>query len=163
VGGAIRPHFGACAVPSWIMLSLRQNEQTQERPRGVTAIVAVCALLAALALVYAGLLAAGRIPLSAGAFLLGGGIEQLGPVAFLLYGLLLSALSLALWRRWKGARRLAIVFAAAGIAMAVPAVSSAVVDERGFAITREGLQIIVRVVAIYYLSQEPVREWFAQR
>ncbi len=145
------------------MLSLRPNEQTQERPRGVIAIVAVCTLLAALALVYAGLLAAGRIPLSAGAFLLGGGIEQLGPVAFLLYGVVLSVLSLALWRRWKGARRVAIVFAAAGIAVAVPAVSSAVMDERSFAIAREGLQIIVRVVAIYYLSQEQVREWFAER
>jgi hypothetical protein len=145
------------------MLSLRHNEQTQERPRCVIAIVAVCALLAALALVYAGLLAAGRFPLSAGAFLLGGGIEQLGPVVFLLYGVILSALSLALWRRWKGARRVAIVFAAAGVAMAVPAVSSAVVDERGFAIAREGAQIMVRVIAIYYLSQEPVKEWFAQR
>jgi hypothetical protein len=145
------------------MLSLHQNEQTQERPRGVIAIVVVCALLAALALAYAALLAAGLIPLSAGAFLLGGGIEQLGPVAFLLYGVVLSVLSLALWQRWKGARRVAVVLAAAGIAMAVPAVSSAVMDERSFAIAREGLQIIVRVVAIYYLSQEPVREWFAQR
>ena len=144
------------------MLSLRPNEQTQERPRGVIAIVAICSLLAAIALVYAGLFLAGRIPLSSGAFLLGGGIEQLGPMAFLLYAVVLALLSVALWRRWNGARRAAIVFAAVGIAIAVPAVSSAVVDERGLAIAREGLQIMVRVVAIYYLNQEPVREWFAQ-
>jgi hypothetical protein len=144
------------------MLSLRPNEQTQERPPGVITIVAICSLLAAIALVYAGLFLAGRIPLSSGAFLLGGGIEQLGPMAFLLYAVVLALLSVALWRRWNGARRAAIVFAAVGIAIAVPAVSSAVVDERGLAIAREGLQIMVRVVAIYYLNQEPVREWFAQ-
>lgn len=145
------------------MLSLNPDPTVLERPRGVIAIVAICAVLAAISLVYAGLLVAGRIPLSAGAFLLGRGIEQLGPVAFLLYSVIVALLSVALWWRWKGARRAAMVFAAAGIAVAVPAISSAVMDERGFAVAREGLQIMVRVVAIYYLSQEPVREWFVQR
>lgn len=145
------------------MLSLNQGQQALERPSGVTLIVAICCLVAAMAIVVAGLLVAGAIPLSAGAFLLGGGIEQLGPVAFLLYGVILAALGFALWRRWKGARRVAIVMAAAGIAVTVPAISSAVVDQRGFAIAREGAQIMVRVGAIYYLSQEPVKEWFARR
>jgi hypothetical protein len=145
------------------MLSLQQNDRPLERPAGVRAVVLICSLVAVLALFYAGLLLAGRIPLSAGAFLLGGGMEQLGPVAFLLYGLLLAVLACALWRRWKGSRRVAIFLAAGGIALAVPAISSAVVDERGFAIAREGLQIMVRVILIYYLSQEPVKEWFAQR
>ena len=145
------------------MLSLRQNGQILERPAGVSAIVAICGLVAAVSLVYAGLLLAGRIPLSAGAFLLGGGIEQLGPIAFLAYALILVLLSCGLWWRWKGTRRAMILLAAAGVAVAVPAVSSAVMDERGFAIAREGLQIILRVVAIYYLSQDPVKEWFAQR
>ncbi len=125
--------------------------------------VVICGLIAVVALLYAGLLLAGRIPLSAGAFLLGGGMEQLGPVAFLLYALILAVLAWALWRRWKGARRVAIFLAAVGIALAVPAISSAVGDERGLAIAREGLQIMVRMIAIYYLSQEPVKEWFAQR
>ena len=129
----------------------------------MSAIVAICGLVAAVSLVYAGLLLAGRIPLSAGAFLVGGGIEQLGPVAFLLYGLILVVLAWALWWRWKGARRVVIFLAAIGIALAVPTISSAVVDERGLAIAREGVQIMVRVIAIYYLSQEPVKEWFAQR
>jgi hypothetical protein len=145
------------------MLSLRQNGQPLERPAGVSAIVAVCGLVAAVSLVYAGLLLAGHIPLSAGAFLLGGGVEQLGPIAFIVYALILVVLAWALWRRWKGARRVVIFLAAIGIALAVPAISSAVVDERGLAIAREGLQIIVRVVAIYYLSKEPVKEWFAQQ
>ncbi len=123
--------------------------------------VAICGLLSAISLAFVALLLAGLVPLSAGAFLLGAGMEQLGPLVFLLYGGVLAVLAVALWRRWKGARRAAIALAAAGIALALPAVSSAVVDGRTFAIAREGLQIMVRVILIYYLSQEPVRKWFA--
>jgi hypothetical protein len=36
-------------------------------------------------------------------------------------------------------------------------------DSRLFAIAREGLQIMVRVVVVFYLSQEPVKDWFAAR
>ena len=43
----------------------------------------------------------------------------------------------------------------------VPAISSAVADRRVSAILREGAQIMIRVMAIFYLSQEPVKEWFA--
>jgi hypothetical protein len=35
------------------------------------------------------------------------------------------------------------------------------VDSRLFAIAREGLQIIARVLVVFYLSQEPVKDWFA--
>jgi hypothetical protein len=58
---------------------------------------------------------------------------------------------------------LTILLAAIGVAFAVPAISSAVVDGRPLAIVREGLQIMVRVAVIYYLCQEPVREWFRSR
>lgn len=131
------------------------------RPAGITTIAALCVVLAGWALACAALLAAGRIPLSAGAWLLGGGFEQLGPLAFVFYAVLLAALALALWRRWRWARRTAILLAVAGIALAVPAISSAVTDARVFAIVREGLQIIVRVMIVFYLTQEPVKEWFA--
>ena len=127
----------------------------------MVAIVAACGLLGAIAFAFFVLLLAGLVPLSAGASLLGGGLEQLGPFAFLLYGVALAVLAVALWRRWKGARRAAIVLAAAGVALAIPAISSAVVDGRTFAIVREGLQIMVRVIIIFYLSQEPVKDWFA--
>ena len=61
------------------------------------------------------------------------------------------------------ARRAAILVAVIGIAMAVPAISSAVMDSRLLAIAREGAQIIVRVMVVFYLSQEPVKDWFAGR
>ena len=135
---------------------------TSTRPAGVTAIVALCIVAALTSLAFALLIATGRIPLSAGGFLVGSGLEQLGPVAFLLYALLLLLLAIALWRRLRFARRATVLAAILGIALAVPAISSAVVDSRLFAIAREGLQIIVRVMIVFYLSQKPVKEWFAQ-
>lgn len=134
---------------------------TTDRPAGVTAIVALCVTLAIVALVFAALLVAGQVSLSAGAFLLGGGFEQLGPLAFGLYSAVLLLLAVGLWKRWNWARRAGILVAVAGIAFAVPAISSAVADSRIVAIVREGAQIIVRVMIVFYLSQEPVKEWFA--
>jgi len=130
------------------------------RPGGVIAISALCALVGTASLVFAALFMAHAIPLSSGAFLIGGGFEQLGPLAFLLYATLMGLLAVALWRRWRWARRVVILVAVVGIALAVPALSSAVMDSRLLAIGREGLQIIIRVMIVYYLSQEAVKEWF---
>ena len=145
------------------MLGLSPLSHSPERPPGVVATVVICGLLSAISCAFVVLLLAHRVPLSAGAFLLGNGMEQLGPIAFLLYAAILAVLGVALWRRWKGARRAAIVLAAAGVALALPAISSAVIDGRDFAALREGLQIIVRVIVIHSLTQEPVKEWFALR
>jgi len=68
-----------------------------------------------------------------------------------------------LWARQGWARRLTVLLASLGIAFAVPAISSAVADGRLGGIIREGLQIMLRVALVYYLSQEPVRDWFATR
>jgi hypothetical protein len=130
---------------------------------GVRAIAALCAIAGIAALCFAALAMAQVVPLSSGAFLIGGGLEQLGPVAFLLYAALMIQLAVALWKRWRWARRAAIIVALIGIAMAVPELSSAVMDSRILAIGREGLQIIVRVMVVYYLSQQPVQDWFAAR
>ena len=136
---------------------------TAQRPAGVSAIVLLCVTLAVVSLIYAALIVAGQVPLSSGAWLLGGGLEQLGPLAFVLYSALLVLLAFALWRRWRWARRAAILVAVAGIALAVPAISSAVADSRVLAIAREGLQIILRVLVVFYLNQEPVKDWFDGR
>jgi len=136
---------------------------SEDRPAGAKAISALCVIVAIASLAFAVLLAARTVPLSSGAFLIGGGLEQLGPIAFLLYATLMILLAVALWKRWRWARRFAILIAVIGIAMAVPGLSSAVMDSRILAIGREGLQIVVRVVVVYYLSQEPAKDWFATR
>ena len=137
--------------------------RNDERPAGVTAIAALCVIVGVVALGFAALATAQVVPLSSGAFLIGGGLEQLGPVAFLLYATLMLSLAVFLWRRSRWSRRVAILVAVIGIAMAVPSLSSAVMDSRLFAIAREALQIILRVVVVFYLSQEPVKDWFAAR
>ena len=143
-------------------MSLLSPSSPEERPFGVAVVAALCWAVSALALLFAALVFAGYVPLSQGAFLIGGGAEQMGPVVFLLYAALNGALGYALWMGKRWSRRLAIFVAAAGIAVAVPAISSAFADERAWAMAREGLQIVVRVVIVYYLSQEPVKDWFAK-
>jgi hypothetical protein len=135
---------------------------TNTRPAGVRAIVVVCVVTAVTSLAFALLIASARFPLSSGAFLLGGGLEQLGPLAFLLYAVLLLVLAVALWKRLRFARQATLLITILGVGLAVPAISSAVMDSRPFAIVREGLQIIVRVVIVFYLTQEPTKDWFAR-
>ncbi|MFZ0705576.1 MAG: DUF2127 domain-containing protein [Candidatus Korobacteraceae bacterium] len=145
------------------MQSLTSNHTADDRPSGIAVVAALLALTALIAWVFAGLLVIDAVPLSYGSVLLQGGLEQSGPIAFLIYGAVTLTLAWALWNRRRWARRLTLLVAAIGVALAVPAISSAVADGRAFAIVREGLQIIVRVAVIYYLSQEPVRDWFASR
>ncbi len=145
------------------MQSLISSPSTDERPPGIAAICGLLALVAVAAFAFAALLAVHAVPLSYGSALLQGGMEQAGPVAFLIFGLITFGLAFAMWSRRGWARRLTVLLAAVGVAFAVPAISSAVADGRPFAIAREGLQIMVRVAVIYYLSQEPVRDWFAAR
>lgn len=138
------------------------SSELDSRPTGITTIAALCVIVAIASLGFAALLFTGRVPLSAGAALIGGGLEQLGPIAFILYAVLLLALAAGLAQRWNWARRATVLLAVAGIALVVPAISSAVMDSRILAIAREGLQIIVRVIVVFYLNQEPVKEWFLQ-
>lgn len=145
------------------MQLLISSHSTDERPWGVAAVAGLLVVIAAAAFAFAALLVVHAVPLSYGAVLLQAGLEQAGPVAFLIYGGVTLTLALALWTRRGWARRLIILLAGVGIALAVPAISSAVVDGRALAMAREGLQIIVRVAVIFYLSQEPVRDWFAAR
>ena len=119
-------------------------------------------MVAIASLGFVTLLLADDAPLSSGAVLIGGGLEQLGPIAFILYAVLLLALAAGLARRWNWARRATVLLAVVGVALVVPAISSAVMDSRILAIAREGLQIIVRVIVVFYLNQEPVKEWFLQ-
>lgn len=145
------------------MQSLISSHSTDERPSGIAAVCGLLALVAVAAFAFAALLAVHAVPLSYGSALLQGGLEQAGPIAFLIYGLITFGLAFAMWNRRGWARRLTVLLAAVGVVFAVPAISSAVADGRAFAIAREGLQIMVRVAVIYYLSQEPVRDWFAAR
>ena len=145
------------------MQSLLPSVDYDERPWGVAAVSSLLALIGVASAVLAVLVFLHAVPLSYGSFVLQGGLEQSGPIAFLIYGAVTLALAWGVWARHSWARRLTVLLAAIGVAFAVPAISSAVADGRLFSVAREGLQIMARVAVIYYLSQEPVREWFAAR
>ena len=71
-------------------------------------------------------------------------------------------MAVSLWRRWCCARRSTIPVAIAGVAPAVAASSSAVIELRLVALARDGWQIIVRVMVGFYLIQEPVKDCLAR-
>jgi hypothetical protein len=130
------------------------------RPAGILAIAAVEFLLAFAGLVFFGLTLAGSLPLASGRYLVGPGMETLGPFVFLVFScvMLVTALGLLKFQNW--ARHITIVFAGLGIYFSIPTVSAAVISGELLATIREGLQIIARMVAIWYLLQQPTRDRF---
>jgi uncharacterized membrane protein len=142
------------------LMLLDHQPAVRERPLGVTLIAAAHVLVAIVALVIAVGTFLGRIPLASGAFLVGGELETAGPILFLLITIVFLIAAAGLWKLKNWSRHLAIGFALIGLIQVTPAISSAVADGRIFAIIREGTQIIIRVIIIWYLLQEPVRDQF---
>jgi|SRR4051812_41571781 hypothetical protein len=142
-------------------LSLLEHQPAlRERPLGVTLIAAAHVLVAIVALVIAVGTLLERMPLASGAFLVGGELETAGPILFLLITAIFVIAAIGLWKLKNWSRHLAIGFAVIGLIQVTPAISSAVADGRIFSIIREGAQIIIRVIIIWYLLQEPVRDQF---
>jgi hypothetical protein len=134
---------------------------TYERPAGVTA-VAIAFLLAAAYLLAIGLTMLtrpGSISMAAGAELLGG-LELAGPYMFLLAAAVGMVIAIGLWLLQNWARWIAILVALIGVVLLLPNVSSAILDLRFGRLPWEGLGVIVRVMIVRYLFQEPVREVF---
>jgi len=101
----------------------------------------------------------GTVSMALGAPLLGG-LELAGPYMFLLTGAVawligFGVLRLNNWARWG-----AILVALAGVVMLVPAVSSAVIGFQVGALVLGGLGVMIRVMIVWYLFQEPVKERF---
>jgi hypothetical protein len=140
---------------------LNHQSVTRERPLGVTLVAGAHVLVAIVALVIAIGTFLGRMPLASGAFLVGGELETAGPILFLLITIVFLIAAAGLWKLKNWSRHLAIGFAIIGLIQITPAISSAVADGRIFAIIREGAQIIIRVIIIWYLLQEPVRDQFS--
>jgi hypothetical protein len=129
-------------------------------PTGVSAIVIVFFLAAGyLGLIGSIMLASpGSVSMALGAPLLSG-LELAGPYMFLLMGGVGGLIGWGLLRLNNWARRAAIGLAFIGVVMLVPAVSAAAVDFRA-SLLWSGLGIMVRVVIVWYLYQEPVKRAF---
>jgi multidrug transporter EmrE-like cation transporter len=131
-------------------------------PTGVASI-AIVFLLAAVYLGLVGMVmlsSPGAASMALGAPLLGG-LELAGPYMFLLTAGVGALIGWGLLRLNNWARRAAIVVGFIGVVMLVPAVSAAAVDFRA-SLLWSGLGILLRVMVVWYLFQEPVREAFTK-
>ena len=131
-------------------------------PTGVIVIASVFFLAAAyLALIGAIMLAApGTVSMALGGPLLDG-LELAGPYMFLLMAAFGALIGWGLLRLNNWARRAAIAAGIIGLVMLVPSVSAAAVDFRPSRLWA-GLGIILRVMALWYLYQTPVAEYFSR-
>ena len=139
---------------------LGETNVATERPVGITALAFIFIAYAIVAAIYAALLALGRVSMSSGAWLIGGGFEIMGKWIFALYAAIHSACAVGLWRIQKWALRLSSLLLLWGLLQVIPAISSATADSRVYAIARDGLQIVWRVVALRYVWLESTRESF---
>lgn len=134
-----------------------------ERPQGVTAIailfVGLAAYLGVVGVVM--IVSPGTAPMSLGAPLLGG-LELAGPFMFLLSAVIAAAIAYGMLRLNNWARRAAILVAVYGVVMLVPTVSSAVIGFQPKALVFGGLGVMLRVMIIWYLFQEPVKDEFSK-
>ncbi len=130
------------------------------RPAGITLLAGVSAVLALVYFLFGCLTYAQTLPLASGAFLLGPGLEIYGPLMFFVFGVLYGRLAFDLWRLRRWGRYLGIILAGLGVYLLAPSISSAVVDMRVGAIAGDGLQIALRVAAMWYLTQPQVKAAF---
>ena len=131
-------------------------------PTGVASI-AIVFLLAAVYLGLVGMVmlsSPGAASMALGAPLLGG-LELAGPYVFLLTAGVGALIGWGLLRLNNWARRAAIVVGFIGVVMLVPAVSAAAANFRA-SLLWGGFGIVVRVMIVWYLYQEPVREAFTK-
>ena len=135
-----------------------------QRPNGVK-FIATMFLLAAAYLLVVGiimLLRPGAMSLVAGDFLLGG-LELAGPYMFLLVGAVSTAIGVGLLRLNNRARQIAIIIAGLGVILLIPSVSSSVVDFQIGRLFWGAGGVIVRVIIVFYLHQEPVSQIFRNK
>jgi hypothetical protein len=138
----------------------KAERATKQRPMGITFIAGVELALALAGVVVFVLTLAGTIPLAYGRYLVGPGMEILGPLIFLIYAAAMAVTASGMLRLNNWARHVTSVVAALGVYFAVPAVSAAVISGELLPTIREGVQVILRIAAIWYLVQQPTRELF---
>lgn len=103
---------------------------------------------------------AGVVPLASGRYLLGE-YAIWGPVVYWLVAAVFVVVGVGLLRRWKVGRRLAIIAAALLMATSLLPISAAVAYFQILPLAIHGAKIILAVIAIRYLLQAEVVEWFS--
>lgn len=133
---------------------------THARPHGIRILAAICFLVAGYLAISGGLVASGTLPLAAGRYVLGEYVIW-GPAIYWLVAAVFVVVGLGMLRGWKFARRLAIVMAALMVATSLLPISAAVAYFQILPLAIHGAKIILSVIAIRYLLQPEVVEWFS--
>ena len=128
-------------------------------PHGLTAVSVLFGAAAVLSLTFAVLTAFFDVPLMSGYFLVGD-FAFSGPVAFVVYAIINAACAVGLCMMNRWARWAAIILLVYSLVQIVPAISSAVMDDRFRSAVWWAASILFRAVALWYLLQPPVRERF---
>lgn len=130
-----------------------------QRPAGVVAIEVLLFVASAYLAIFAVVwfINPDAFPLSLAAPLLHG-LELAGPYMFLICAAVGVIVGIGLLRLNNYARRATILIAVAGIVMLIPKMSSAAVDISA-SLFLVAIQVIVRVVVVWYLWQK----WTAER
>lgn len=128
---------------------------------GIKAIAIVFFLAAAYLGLLAGIMLAspGAVSMALGAPLLSG-LELAGPYMFLLVASVGAAIGWGLLRLNNWARRAATLAALIGVVMLVPSVSANAISLQLGNLAWGGLGIVVRVMIVWYLFQEPTKDSF---
>jgi len=132
-------------------------------PTGVKVIATVFLLTAGYLGLLGGIMLAspGAVSMALGAPLLGG-LELAGPYMFLLVAGVGMAIGWGLLRLNNWMRRAAALVALIGIVILVPSVSANAISLQFDKLAWGGLGMIVRVLIVWYLFQEPVAERFSR-
>jgi len=137
-----------------------ENPVMLERPAGVSAIAVGFGLASAYlwAMGVVGLASPDREPVRQ-ITLLVVGLLYVGPYIALLAGIAAALIGWGLWRLNNWARLVAMIFAAAGIVMLVPGVSSPMMR---WTFAASGAGMIVRVMVLWYLWRDDVAAAFGR-
>ncbi len=144
------------------MTSFLTGDQVLSRPAGIQIIAFACFALAGYLLVLGILVATAVAPFAFGRYILGD-YASMGPVLYFFAGLALVVLAIGLLRGWSFMRRFSIIAAALLLGTSVLPISAAVAYFQIAGIVVHGLKIIVAVVAIRYLLQPEVVDYFSAR
>jgi hypothetical protein len=142
--------------------SLFPDDQPQARPTGVRVIAITCFVLAVFLIADGLLIALGILPLASGRYVLGE-YTTMGVLIYFVVAAVLVLLGVGLLRGWSFSRRLAIAAAALFLATSAIPVSAAVTYFQIMRIVIHGAKIIVAIMAIRYLLQAEVVEYFSGR
>lgn len=138
------------------------SEEIRTRPAGVRVIAIASFAMATLLVLDAVLVTSGVFSLASGRYLIGE-YTTMGPAIFFVVAGALIGLGIGLQRGWSFARRLAIVAAALFLATSALPLSAAVGYLQITGIVVHGGKIIVAIIAIRYLLQPEVVQYFSAR